>query len=112
MAIPAGCIPSATFKRAAERLIEITYESADARHQAAVQARRLVPARSARRSRRYAEAERCSVVRDFCGHGVGQLFHDSPNILHYGRPNEGRRSCKRRHDLHHRADDQPRQGRM
>jgi len=28
-------------------------------------------------------------VRDFCGHGVGRLFHDSPNILHYGRANEG-----------------------
>lgn len=37
----------------------------------------------------YAEAERCSVVRDFCGHGLGRLFHDVPNILHYGRPGEG-----------------------
>ncbi len=38
---------------------------------------------------RYAEGERCSVVRDFCGHGLGQLFHDSPNVLHYGQPGEG-----------------------
>lgn len=37
----------------------------------------------------FAEAERCSVVRDFCGHGIGQLFHDEPNILHYGRKGEG-----------------------
>src|SRR5665213_1457696 len=37
----------------------------------------------------YAEAERCSVVRDFCGHGLGRLFHDEPNILHYGRGGEG-----------------------
>ena len=37
----------------------------------------------------YAEAMRCSVVRDFCGHGVGKLFHDAPNILHYGRAGEG-----------------------
>jgi methionyl aminopeptidase len=37
----------------------------------------------------YAESERCSVVRDFCGHGVGRLFHDVPNILHYGSPGEG-----------------------
>ena len=37
----------------------------------------------------YAEAERCSVVRDFCGHGVGLVFHDKPNILHYGSPGEG-----------------------
>lgn len=37
----------------------------------------------------HAEANRYSVVRDFCGHGVGQLFHDAPNILHYGRASEG-----------------------
>ncbi len=37
----------------------------------------------------YAEGERCSVVRDFCGHGLGRLFHDEPNILHYGRKGEG-----------------------
>lgn len=32
---------------------------------------------------------RYSVVRDFCGHGVGRIFHDAPNILHFGRPGEG-----------------------
>ncbi len=37
----------------------------------------------------FAEAERCSVVRDFCGHGLGRLFHDEPNVLHYGRRGEG-----------------------
>ena len=37
----------------------------------------------------YAERERCSVVRDFCGHGLGRLFHDAPNILHFGRPGDG-----------------------
>ncbi len=37
----------------------------------------------------YAEGERCSVVRDFCGHGIGAVFHDKPNILHYGNPGEG-----------------------
>ena len=30
-----------------------------------------------------------SVVRDFCGHGLGRLFHDEPNIVHFGRPGEG-----------------------
>lgn len=34
---------------------------------------------------RYAEANRCSVVRDFCGHGLGRVFHAPPNVLHYGR---------------------------
>ena len=28
-------------------------------------------------------------MRDFCGHGLGRLFHDEPNILHYGRRGEG-----------------------
>ena len=37
----------------------------------------------------HAEGERCSVVRDFCGHGLGRIFHDSPNVLHYGRPGTG-----------------------
>jgi methionyl aminopeptidase len=32
---------------------------------------------------RYAEDERCSVVQDFCGHGLGRVFHAPPNILHY-----------------------------
>ncbi|MFQ5783859.1 MAG: type I methionyl aminopeptidase [Alphaproteobacteria bacterium] len=37
----------------------------------------------------YAEAERCSVVRDFCGHGVGRVFHDAPNVVHFGEAGEG-----------------------
>src|SRR5206468_7549256 len=38
---------------------------------------------------RHAEGHRYSVVRDFCGHGVGRVFHDAPSILHYGHPDEG-----------------------
>jgi methionyl aminopeptidase len=34
---------------------------------------------------------RYSVVRDFCGHGLGRIFHDAPNILHFGRPGQGTR---------------------
>jgi methionyl aminopeptidase len=37
----------------------------------------------------YVESQRCSVVRDFCGHGLGRVFHDSPNVLHFGRRGEG-----------------------
>ncbi|MFW5832839.1 MAG: type I methionyl aminopeptidase [Pseudomonadota bacterium] len=37
----------------------------------------------------HAEAHRCSVVRDYCGHGIGRVFHDAPSVLHYGRPGEG-----------------------
>ncbi|WP_299546167.1 type I methionyl aminopeptidase [uncultured Tateyamaria sp.] len=36
-----------------------------------------------------AERQQCSIVRDYCGHGIGQVFHDSPNILNFGRPGTG-----------------------
>ena len=35
------------------------------------------------------EAEGFSVVRDFCGHGIGKKFHETPNVLHYGEKNSG-----------------------
>jgi methionyl aminopeptidase len=37
----------------------------------------------------YAESQRMSVVRDFCGHGLGRVFHSPPNVLHYGRAGTG-----------------------
>lgn len=37
----------------------------------------------------YAEAQGFSIVRDYCGHGVGRIFHAPPNVLHYGYPNTG-----------------------
>lgn len=75
-------------KRKAQRLVEITYESmmrgikfvkpgattGDIGH--AIQS--------------YAEhEERCSVVRDFCGHGLGRVFHALPNVVHFGRSGHG-----------------------
>ena len=36
-----------------------------------------------------AEGQRMSVVRDFCGHGLGRVFHAPPNVLHFGRPGSG-----------------------
>jgi len=36
-----------------------------------------------------AQRERFSVVRDYCGHGIGQVYHGEPNVLHYGRRGEG-----------------------
>lgn len=35
------------------------------------------------------EAERFSVVREYCGHGIGQVYHDDPQVLHYGQPGTG-----------------------
>jgi len=37
----------------------------------------------------FAEENRFSVVRDFCGHGIGRVFHEAPSVLHYGRPGTG-----------------------
>ena len=37
----------------------------------------------------YVEKKGFSVVRDFCGHGIGKKFHEPPNILHYGKKNSG-----------------------
>jgi len=37
----------------------------------------------------YVEGHRFSVVRDFCGHGLGQVFHEPPNVMHYGKPGQG-----------------------
>ena len=38
---------------------------------------------------KHAEAERFSVVREYCGHGIGQVFHEEPQVLHYGKPGTG-----------------------
>ncbi|QXX76465.1 type I methionyl aminopeptidase [Methylovirgula sp. HY1] len=73
--------------RRAQRLVEVTYE-AMMRGIAAVKPGATTGDIGAA-IQDYAEAERCSVVRDFCGHGLGRLFHDEPNILHYGRRGEG-----------------------
>ena len=34
----------------------------------------------------HAERHRCSVVREYCGHGIGRVFHEEPQVLHYGKP--------------------------
>ena len=77
-----GAIP-----RRAERLIEVTYEA---------MMRGISVIRPGATTgdigaaiQTYVEAQHMSVVRDFCGHGLGRLFHDEPNIVHVGRPGEG-----------------------
>jgi methionyl aminopeptidase len=73
--------------RRAERLIEVTHE-AMVRGIAAVKPGHTV-GHIGEAIQTYAEAQRCSVVREFCGHGLGRVFHDRPNILHYGVAGEG-----------------------
>ena len=53
----------------------------------------------------HAERNNCSVVREFCGHGIGRVFHEDPQVLHYGTPGTGVR-IRSGDDVHHRADDQ------
>ncbi len=37
----------------------------------------------------YSESNNCSVVREYCGHGIGKVFHEDPQVLHYGKPGTG-----------------------
>lgn len=73
--------------RRAERLLEVTYEAL--RRGIAATRPGHTTGHIGAAIQAYAESERCSVVRDFCGHGLGRVFHDRPNILHYGNEGEG-----------------------
>jgi methionyl aminopeptidase len=79
--------PVGEISRKAERLINITYEGL-LRGLAAVKDGATTGDIGAA-IQSYAESENCSVVRDFCGHGLGRKFHEKPNILHYGTPGQG-----------------------
>ena len=70
-----------TIPRKAERLIEVTYEALWRGIRAVKPGATTGDIGTAIET--YARGERCSVVEDFCGHGLGQLFHERPNILHY-----------------------------
>jgi len=71
----------------AQRLVDATYEAMMRGIQAVRPGATLGDIGHAIQS--YAEAERFSVVRDFCGHGLGRIFHTAPSVLHYGRPGQG-----------------------
>jgi methionyl aminopeptidase len=71
----------------ARRLIDVTYDAFERGLAVVKPGARLGDIGHAIQA--YVEAQRCSVVRDFCGHGLGQIFHDNPNILHFGRRGEG-----------------------
>lgn len=79
--------PVGSVARKAERLIDVTYEALRRGVAAAKPGHTTGHIGAAIQA--YAEAERCSVVRDFCGHGLGRVFHDRPNILHYGEAGDG-----------------------
>ena len=71
----------------AKKLIKITYE-------AMMKAIKIIKANVkigniGHQIQKTVEAEGFSVVRDFCGHGIGEKFHESPNVLHYGEKDTG-----------------------
>jgi len=65
----------------ARRLVDVTYEAMMMGIEAVKPGTPLRAIGTA--IQRHAEAQRFSVVRDFCGHGVGKVFHDAPSVLHY-----------------------------
>lgn len=71
----------------AKRLVEITYESMMRGIEAACPGNTMGDVAHAIQS--FAEKHRYGVVRDFCGHGLGRLFHDAPEVVHAGRPGTG-----------------------
>ena len=71
----------------AKKLVDVTYECLMLGIEQARPGNRMGDVANA--IQRHAESHRYSVVRDFCGHGVGRLFHDSPEVVHAGRPGTG-----------------------
>ncbi len=71
----------------AKKLIDVTYEALD------IGLKQVKPGNTfgdiGYAIQKFVEGQRMSVVRDFCGHGIGRVFHDNPNVLHFGRRGEG-----------------------
>lgn len=71
----------------AKRLVDVTYDSMMAGIEAVKPGATLGDVGHA--IQQVAEKQRFSVVRDFCGHGLGQVFHCAPSVMHYGKPGTG-----------------------
>ncbi len=71
----------------ARRLVEVTHECLERGIEMARPGNTLGDVGHA--IQKYAEGHRMSVVRDFCGHGLGRVFHDAPNVVHLGKPGKG-----------------------
>ena len=71
----------------AKRLVEVTYECLMLGIEQARPGNHMGDVANA--IQRHAEKHRYGVVRDFCGHGLGRLFHDAPEVVHVGKPGTG-----------------------
>jgi len=76
-----------SMNRKAERLVQVTHDALMLGIEAVKPGNTFGDIGHAIQS--YVEAQRMSVVRDFCGHGLGRVFHAPPNVLHYGRAGAG-----------------------
>jgi methionyl aminopeptidase len=74
-------------KRRVERLMDVTFEAMWKGIEQVRPGARMGDIGAA--IQRHAEAQRMSVVRDMVGHGVGRVFHDNPNVFHYGKAGTG-----------------------
>jgi len=73
--------------RKAERLIDVTHDALMRGIEAVKPGNTFGDIGHAIQS--FVEAENCSVVREYCGHGIGRAFHEDPQVLHYGTPGTG-----------------------
>jgi methionyl aminopeptidase len=76
-----------TPSRSARRVCEVAYDGLVAGIRAVAPGKRLGDIGHAVQNQ--VESQRCSVVREYCGHGIGRGFHEEPQVLHYGRANTG-----------------------
>ena len=71
----------------ARRLLEVTRQAMEIGIQASIAGKRMGDVGHA--IQHYVEGQGFSIVRDFCGHGIGKAFHEEPQLLHFGRPGTG-----------------------
>ncbi len=71
----------------ANRLVELTYEALKIGIHQVKPGAKLGDIGHAIQS--FVEKNRCTVVREYCGHGIGRMFHEEPQVLHYGKPGTG-----------------------
>jgi len=71
----------------AQRLVDLTYEALKIGIQEVKPGTKLGDI--GHKIQSFAEKNRCTVVREYCGHGIGRTFHEDPQVLHYGKPNTG-----------------------
>ena len=71
----------------AQRLVDLTYEALKIGIEEVKPGAKL--GNIGHKIQSFAEKNRCTVVREYCGHGIGRTFHEDPQVLHYGKPDTG-----------------------